>query len=45
MKKFLERMDTSDMTGCDFVGPIIGVYAVSNKREEVQCSNLELEVI
>ena len=44
-RKVLERMDTLDMTGHDFVGPIIGVYAVSDKREKVRYSNLGLEDI
>lgn len=42
-KERLERMDTLDMTGHDFVGPIIGIFAVSDKQCKVRYSDLLLE--
>lgn len=42
-KEKLEGIDTLDMTGHDFVGPIIGIYAVSDKQYKVRYSDLLLE--
>lgn len=42
-KERFEKMDTLDMTGLDFVGPVIGVFAVSDKPCKVQYSDLLLE--
>ncbi|KAH6879837.1 putative xylosidase/arabinosidase [Thelonectria olida] len=43
MKEELGRIDTLDMTGYDFVGPIIGIYAVSDKEVEVRYSEFLME--
>ncbi|KAH7021882.1 putative xylosidase/arabinosidase [Ilyonectria destructans] len=37
------HMDSLDMTGHDFVGPIIGVFAIGNKKAKVNYSGLEIE--
>lgn len=42
-KEEFERIDTLDITGHDFVGPIIGIYAVSDKQCKVRYSDLLLE--
>lgn len=42
-KEELGRIDTLDITGHDFVGPIIGIYAVSDKQCKVRYSDLLLE--
>jgi beta-xylosidase len=42
-KTELGRIDTRDMSGHDFVGPIIGVYAVSDKEVTVRYSDLVVE--
>jgi hypothetical protein len=39
-KQEMIRIDTLDMTGHDFVGPAIGVYAVSDKQEKVRYLDL-----
>jgi beta-xylosidase len=39
-KKELGRVDTLDMTGLDFVGPIIGIFATSDVEVEVRYSSL-----
>lgn len=44
-KKEAGRIDTLDMTGHDFVGPIIGVYAVGDRDIKIQFSNFQIEVI
>lgn len=42
-KEKLGGIDALDMTGHDFVGPIIGIYAVSDKQCKVRYSDLLLE--
>ncbi|UPK95262.1 hypothetical protein LCI18_006197 [Fusarium solani-melongenae] len=44
-KEELAKIDSLDMTGHDFVGPIIGIYAVSNKQHKVQFSDFQVEGI
>lgn len=39
-KQELERVDILDMTGHDFVGPIIGIFAVSKKEVKVRYSDI-----
>lgn len=41
-KEELGRIDTLDMTGHDFVGPIIGIYAVSDKEVKVGYSKIQI---
>lgn len=36
----LGKLDTFDMTGHDFVGPIVGIFATGEKEVEVQYSDL-----
>jgi hypothetical protein len=38
-KKELGRVDTIDMTGLDFVGPIIGIFATSDVEVEARYSS------
>ena len=42
-KQEIGRIDTLDMTGHDFVGPIVGIYAVSDKQLKVRYSDLSIE--
>ncbi|KAL0944836.1 Xylosidase/arabinosidase [Colletotrichum truncatum] len=39
-KEQFGRMDTLDMTGHDFVGPIVGIFAVGGKEADVRWSDL-----
>lgn len=39
-KDELGRIDTLDMTGHDFLGSIIGLFAVSEKQVKVRYSDL-----
>lgn len=41
----LGKIDSLDMTGHDFVGPLIGVYAVSEKEVKVRYSDLSTDQI
>jgi beta-xylosidase len=42
-KRELARMDSLDMTGHDFVGPVIGIYAVGDESRKVRFSNFQVE--
>ncbi|OAL52925.1 beta-xylosidase [Pyrenochaeta sp. DS3sAY3a] len=42
-KVVFEPINTLDLTGQDFVGPIIGIYAVSDRQCKVQYSGIVLE--
>jgi beta-xylosidase len=42
-KNEFEKMDTLDMTNHEFVGPVIGVYAVSDKQCKLHFSHLILD--
>ncbi|KAH6879886.1 putative xylosidase/arabinosidase [Thelonectria olida] len=44
-RKGLGKIDSLDMTGHDFVGPIIGVYAVSDKEVKVKFADFSVEDI
>lgn len=42
--EFFDRVDTIDMTGPDFVGPVIGIFATANADDiEVQFDNLDVD--
>ncbi|KAL2841353.1 glycosyl hydrolase [Aspergillus pseudodeflectus] len=42
-KRELSRMDSLDMTGHDFVGPVIGIYAVGAESRKVRFANFQVE--
>jgi beta-xylosidase len=39
-KSAIEDVDTLDISGHDFVGPVIGIFAVGNEEEKAHFSNL-----
>lgn len=44
-KRELAKIDSLDMTGHDFVGPVIGIYAVGVEAHKVRFSNFQVEGI